>query len=633
MNMRGLESIFTLTWHSSLRTCVLIVAVLALQGLAGKRLPARFHYALSLLVLLRLIVLVTPASGWSVFNVTRHVWRAPATGPIPSPVLASQTTTAPLATQPPANGNRRSRLSLVRMAAGFWLCGVVGGVLGVFWRHRKFARWVAQLPAANDPRLIELVEECKGHARVRRAFSIASAPRGNSAAVFGFFRPCLLLPEGLLDHLERREARLVLLHELLHIRRRDVLVNWISVLALALHWFNPLAWVAMRRLRADQELACDAAVLSLLAPAQRGAYGRTLLKLMHDFPAAPLAAGLVPLITSRNNIKRRIIMITEFKRTGRPARAWLAALLVALGGLTFTHAADDPKPALANASPPPFAAPDVAPYRETASPAPTAKTGVDYGAEYIKQSTLLAQLKAMDKDNHSRFIQALSVTASDPILNSLLEQELTQETRADSASQSPAQKAEEDYRKDHLIMELKEKIDQRANGIMAGMSLQVEALKAAANDGIRRAPALGNDPSRMLEEWVHQRVLVKSDYLEYSNLLFNLSALPAHDLPGALTTAYSHQMDPALVSLADRLQTAKAKMVEVEHDYGRENPQYKTAKQQLENAQAAYQGMIDGVMAGIRTRVNQDKGLLQLIQIEEDQIKAHQFTSTEGLKY
>src|SRR5580658_10661132 len=178
----------------------------------------------------------------------------------------------------------------------------------------------------------------------------------------------------MMDTLERREARLVVLHEMIHIRRRDVLLNWISLLTLALHWFNPLAWVAMRRLRADQELACDAAVLTLIAPAERGAYGRTLLKHLPDFPAARLAAGLVPLITSRNNIKRRIIMITEFKRTGGLGRAVFAVLLVALGGLTFTRAADDPKPAASNIGPPPAVA-DALSFRETSTASPPAKAG------------------------------------------------------------------------------------------------------------------------------------------------------------------------------------------------------------------------------------------------------------------
>ena len=61
-------------------------------------------------------------------------------------------------------------------------------------------------------------------------------------------------------------------------------------------------------------------------------------------------------------------------------------------------------------------------------------------------------------------------------------------------------------------------------------------------------------------------------------------------------------------------------MVAAEHDYGVEMPNYQTAKKQLEEAQTAYQNKIVGVMAGIRTRVNEDQGYLQLIQHEEEQI-------------
>ena len=128
--------------------------------------------------------------------------------------------------------------------------------------------------------------------------------------------------------------------------------------------------------------------------------------------------------------------------------------------------------------------------------------------------------------------------------------------------------------------------------------------------------------SRTLEDWAHQKVSAQADYLEYSNILFNLNALPANELPGALTTAYAHQLDPELIGLADRLQMAKAKMVEVQKAYGPGIPSYQTAQKQLEDAQAAYEKKIDGVMAGIRTRVAEDKGFLQIIQQEEDKITA-----------
>jgi len=617
MNLQHLESIFTLVWQASWRAGALIVVVLILQTVAGKRLPARFRYALSLLVLLRLIVLVTPASSWSVFNLTRHVRPALAAAPILS--ASPAVLVAPTSIHSPVAISRPPRVSPVQWAAIFWLCGGAGFLLVVIWRHRKFGRWVAQLPTAADPLLIELVEQCKGQAGLRRAVRITRTPQGNSAAVFGLLRPCLLLPEGLLDNLERREARLVLLHEFFHIRRRDVLVNWISVLALALHWFNPLAWMAMRRLRADQELACDAAVLGLVEPAERGTYGRTLLKHLYDFPADPMAAGLVPLITLRHNIKRRIIMITEFKNTGNLARAGFAFLTLALGALTFTRAADDPISAAPNTG----LAPAATPFMDTSSATAPPKAGQDYGAEYVKQSTLLGQLKDMAGADHPRFIQALSATASDPILNSLVGQELAQETRLAGLKRASRGAETPEVREAMAVInDLKEKIDQRANGIIAGMSLQVAALRAAANDGLRRVQPSDRLFSKSLEDWDHQRVLAMADYLEYSNELFNLNQLTTNKLGGALPTAYAHQLDPELAALAVAVRVAKERMTDVSQTYGANNIQFRMAQKQLEDSQAAYQNKINAVMDGIKTRVNEDKGLLQLYEQKEKDLEA-----------
>jgi bla regulator protein BlaR1 len=652
MNLQNLESAFTLIWQVSLRACVLIVAVLIVQILAGKRLPARFHYALSLLVFLRLLVPVTPASSWSVFNLARSVRPAPAVAPILASRVSAAVMVAPHLIQSPVIISRTPRLALGQWAAVLWLCGGAGFLIVVFWRHRRFARWVAQLPTATDPRLIELVEQCKIEAGLRGAFRIASAPARYSAAVFGFFRPCLLLPEGLLDTLEPREARLVLLHELVHIRRRDVLVNWISIVALALHWFNPLAWVALRRLRADQELACDAEVLGLIKPAERGAYGRTLLKHLPDFPATRMAAGLVPLITSRHNIKRRIIMITEFKNTGGVARGVFAALLIALGGLTFTRAADDPQPAAPTSGLPATVAATASfqsagpslPGSTSAAPSslghsdasfqagmtalpdnlsatPPSKSGQDYGAEYMKQFTLLEQLKLMDGDNHSQFIQALSATGSDPILNALIQQENAQETRLAGIKTSYGPETFQMQEAIAAVNDLKQKIEQRAKGIMAGMSLQVASLKAAANDGLRRGPASDYTLSKRLEDWDHQRVIAEMDYIEYSNILFNLNTIDPKQLGKSLTAAFAHEADQELMDLAGRQETAKASMTAVSQNYGPEMAIYKTAVKQLEESQAAYQNKVDAIMAGIKTRVSQDKGFLQLIEKEERAIE------------
>jgi hypothetical protein len=344
-------------------------------------------------------------------------------------------------------------------------------------------------------------------------------------------------------------------------------------------------------------------------------------------------------------------MITEFKNTGGLACGLFALLCVALGGLTFTRAADNPKPAApdtglppaAAATPPnavggdpyflttqykiidaatPPAAAAMPPFLDTPSVTPPPKAGQDYGAEYVKESTLLGQLNEMDRADHPRFIQALSTTISDPILNSILEQELTQETRLAGFKRAGRVSDAPEVREEIAVIDdLKERIDQRANGIIAGMSLQVAALRAAANDGLRRVLPADRSSSQILEDWDHQRVMVKADYLEYSNILFNLQRLPTNQFGGALAMAYAHQSDPELNELASTLRVAKEKMVDVSQNYGPDMPLYKTVKKLLVDSEAAYQNKIDAVMAGIKTRVNEDKGLLQLIEQEEKTIK------------
>src|SRR6185503_17584551 len=83
----------------------------------------------------------------------------------------------------------------------------------------------------------------------------------DSPAVLGLLRPTIVVPHAALDWpLER--CRLVAVHELAHVRRRDVLAQAMADVACALHWYNPLVWIGARRLRIERELAADDAVLA-----------------------------------------------------------------------------------------------------------------------------------------------------------------------------------------------------------------------------------------------------------------------------------------------------------------------------------------------------------------------------------
>lgn len=131
--------------------------------------------------------------------------------------------------------------------------------------------------------------------------------RLQTPAVFGVFRPVLLMPVGCLRKLSRRDTEHLLLHELAHIKRGDLLVHSLYILLQVVYWYNPLLWLVRRRLRHLRELCCDATVAGLLRN-RTVEYRRTLLEAARQFLVTPVeyGLGLVGLFEDSNCLISRI---------------------------------------------------------------------------------------------------------------------------------------------------------------------------------------------------------------------------------------------------------------------------------------------------------------------------------------
>ena len=103
-------------------------------------------------------------------------------------------------------------------------------------------------------------------------------------AIFGMLKPNLILPADFRQRFSRTQRRLILQHELAHWQRGDLHANLLAVFLLCLFWFHPIVWLAYRRYRADQELACDAEVLSRHPKSTPFCYANALLAAMQSVP-------------------------------------------------------------------------------------------------------------------------------------------------------------------------------------------------------------------------------------------------------------------------------------------------------------------------------------------------------------
>lgn len=154
----------------------------------------------------------------------------------------------------------------------------------------------------------------------------------------GLIERRIVLPADFSRRYSPGERRLAMEHELTHHRHRDIWWNVAAILVLAVNWFNPLAWLAYRAFRADQELACDAAVAARATIEERCDYARALVK----SATGPRMIAACP-INGAGTLKRRLKMLRGHRASPCRSAGGVAVLSVlAVAGATSAGLRADP---------------------------------------------------------------------------------------------------------------------------------------------------------------------------------------------------------------------------------------------------------------------------------------------------
>ena len=254
-----------------------------------------------------------------------------------------------------SSGTLAHRMDLATIVGILWLAGAAihAGILIAMRLGWSWQLWRSRVSARPD--WTAMLENLSRQLGVRRKVRLLVTSQPVGPAVFGLFRPTLVMPEAVLAEGNTSKLKAVLAHELLHIRRGDTIVGLLQLLAQTLWWFHPLVWWANREQSHQRERCCDEEVLAGLdcEPAEYAQSLIDLLKLKRSLRPIIAFPGIRPVEVASKRLESIMDSTQQFRRR-TPRWYWLA---LAVGILIFAPGAgltlgDSTPPTLPTTSPP-----------------------------------------------------------------------------------------------------------------------------------------------------------------------------------------------------------------------------------------------------------------------------------------
>lgn len=314
------DSFMTRLCLNSVVLVILLAAILLVRKLLNQQLTARIRYNLWFLFLFVLAAPFLPCSflfpGYA-FKLLRFFGGS--FSPEHAGTLGAAYKTA-AATEYflqdfSVSVSRAAHPGLPTVLTGIWITGMV--LMTGF--HIHSSRKIRQLKRSSLPlqnkEIRELFTSCMEESGVSKEIPIYSSAYISSPIAAGLWNPCIIVPINMLSELSQKEIRYILLHEILHCKHKDLMVNRLMALAQIIYWFHPIVWFAFKEMRSDREIACDSSVLSLLDSDSYLDYGSTLINFAEKISLFSYSAASIS--GSRKEIKRRILNIAGYHKESR----------------------------------------------------------------------------------------------------------------------------------------------------------------------------------------------------------------------------------------------------------------------------------------------------------------------------
>jgi bla regulator protein BlaR1 len=309
-----------------------ILVIMLIKNLFQKQLSAKWQYNLWFLLFIALILPFIPSHLFSFGNHFFHLFSINQSNGISSSTMTTN-----------GFGNvnwlQDFSISVARSSSGFlnivliatWLAG--GIVMTVLTVHAwiKVNNIKSTTSNLKNKEILLLFEQCKQDLNISRHLIVGESPLVKSPMTFGLLRTYVVFPAYFDDWLSMKDIKYIILHELIHIKYKDIVSNYLIVIYQIIYWFNPIIWLAFREMRIDREIACDMAVLHSLDEHCYAEYGSTIINFLDRALKLKNFALTNQFNGPKQQIKKRIERIAAFRTDSKLLQLKSIAIFMLVG--------------------------------------------------------------------------------------------------------------------------------------------------------------------------------------------------------------------------------------------------------------------------------------------------------------
>lgn len=340
-----MASIWNIVLITSLYGTIVGIITILIRAILKNRLSPQWQYIIWIILILKLIIPFGPESSMSMFNIIPQV---PQQSTLENNYVVDDEVNPrePIINEIQNNLDQQEETIVKKSAVSWkalipyvWVITMICMMLWMIYTYSLLSRKISKSKYNLNGSIVRIFEECKILMGVRRNIPLLIQDVVDTPALFGLIKPRILLTSAVLK-LREEEIKYILLHELAHYRRKDLLVNFLLIILQSIHWFNPMIWYCFRLVRQDMEVATDEMVLSKIEVIEHKAYARTLITILEGITKLNFAPRVLSMAGDKKIIERRVKMIKKskfFKDKKKIAIALVVICLIVLGGISLTN--------------------------------------------------------------------------------------------------------------------------------------------------------------------------------------------------------------------------------------------------------------------------------------------------------